>query len=258
MVCSSPFTQHLSSDPPLVTFNLSQLILASQPDARDALSAVLGGCCTSTAFCNNLFVDHCIETHCETNEVQRGAVLHHLLNGICVSQPNVPACRSLSHCLASMMHLSFDICTLLLSANKHKQLTPSAFRLYCVSLGLKISGSDRNLCQKLQQQLTRWAPLCDCKTALSMIPHIESFGSGSLLELAALHGIHLDTAVSSKDGLCDIIIRHLVFGECQTSDAALCTSICSALLPPTEPKVPTDMRPLVLAAVINLSTKKTL
>ena len=158
------------------------------------------------------------------------------------------------------MHLSYEICTLLLSARKHKRLTRDVFRLCFMSLDLKTGGSDRecDLFRMVQQRLTRWAPLYNCGTAADMIPRIESFGSGSLLELAALHGICLDVTASNKDGLCDVVVHHLVFGECQTTDAALCTSICSALLPPPEPNVPTNLRPLVLDAIIDLGTKKTL
>ena len=90
-----------------------------------------------------------------------------------------------------------------------------------------------------------------------MIPHIELFGSGTLLELAALHGIHFVTA-PNKDGLCNIVVRHLILGECQTTDAALCNSICSTLLPPPMPNTPMDLRLLILDVVIDLGPKKTL
>jgi len=138
---------------------------------------VLGGCCTSAAFCNDLFVDHCIEIE------RQGVVLHHLLNGMCVSRPNVPSCSSLGRHAASAMHLSYKTCTLLLFGRNRKQLTQRVFGLCCMSLNLNSGGSDhkRDLPRKLQQRVTRWAPLYDCGTAVDMIPHIESFGSGSLL-----------------------------------------------------------------------------
>ena len=68
---------------PLVTINLAQPIAASQPEARDALSSMLRGCCKNPASYNNLFVDHSIESCCDTDEEQRDAVLRHLLNGMC-------------------------------------------------------------------------------------------------------------------------------------------------------------------------------
>jgi len=40
--------------------------------------------------------------------------------------------------------------------------------------------------------------------------------------------------------------------------SSLCTSVCSVLLPPTEPSALTDLRPLILDAVVNLGTKNTL
>ena len=70
-------------------------------------------------FCNDLFVDHCIETCYETREEQRDAVLDRLLNGMYFSRPDVSSCGSLGCRLASTMHLSYNICTLLLSAYKY-------------------------------------------------------------------------------------------------------------------------------------------
>jgi len=203
---------------------------------------------------------HCIETRCETDEERRDAVLYHLLNGICITQQDVPPCKSLGRDLPSTMHLSHEICTLLLSAHKHKQLTRSVFRLCCMSLDLKTSGPDheRDLSRKLQQRLTRWAPLYDSGTAVDAISRIESFGSGSLLELAALHGICFGVTIPDKDGLCNAIVRHLILGKCRTTSAALCTSICSTLLPPIEPDVPTDLGLVLLDVVIDLGIKKTL
>ena len=205
-------------------------------------------------------MDHRIETRCETNEEQRDAVLHHLLNGICVLRPDVPSCNHLSHRLLSTMHLSYDICSLLLSAYKHKKLNLNVFRLCCASLNMRTDGSNpgRDLSSQLQQHLTRWGPLYSCENAVDMIACIESFGFGSLLELASLHGIRSDMSSSEKDCLCDIIVNHLVFGECQTMNAVLCTSICSTLLLPNKPNEICNLRPLILDAVIKLGTKKTL
>jgi len=53
---------------PLVKLNLSQFITTSQPEARHVLSSVLGSCCTSAAFCDELFVGRCIEMCYESNE----------------------------------------------------------------------------------------------------------------------------------------------------------------------------------------------
>ena len=221
---------------------------------------MLRGCCNCVTFCNDLFADHDIESHCETDEEQRDAVLHHLLDGMCVLRPDVLSCKSLADCLTSTMHLSFNICTLLLSAYKCKQVTLSTLRLCCASIGIKTNGSNdgRDLSVKLQQRLTRWGPLCNCDNAVNMISHIEQFGSGSLLELAVLHGIDLDADTSSKDELRDVIVRHLISGKCQNANAVLCASVCSVLLLSTEPSIPTDLTPLILDAVINLGTKKTL
>ena len=65
-----------------VTVNLAKLIATSQPEAHDALSSMLGGCCNSPMFCDALFVDHCIEPCRDTHEERHDAVLHHLLNGM--------------------------------------------------------------------------------------------------------------------------------------------------------------------------------
>jgi len=230
----------------------------SQHEACDVLSSMLGCCCTSAVFCNDLFVDHCIEPCCETDEERRDAVLYHLLNGMCILRPDVPSCKSLGRKLASTMHLSYDICSLLLSAYKRKQVALSTFRFCCASINLKTIGSNpgRDLSHKLQQRLTRWSPLRDCEDAVDMISHFESFGSGSLLELASLHNIHCD--VTDKDVLCDAIVHHLVSGDCRNTNATLCISVCSVLLPSAEPGALINIKPLVLDAMINRGKKNTL
>jgi hypothetical protein len=210
-------------------------------------------------FCNDLFADHCIEPCRDTDEERRDAVLHHLLNGICILRPGVPSCKSFARGLASTMHLSHEICTLLLSAYKYKRITLSTFRLCCASVDLKISGANhgRDLSLKLQQRLTRRGPLYNCEDAVEMISCIETLGSGSLFELAALHDTHPDANTSEKDELRDVVVYHLS-GDCQNTAAALCASVRSVLLPSTEPGIQTDLRPQILDAVINLATKKTL
>ena len=65
-----------------VTVNLAKLVATSQPEARDALSSMLGGCCNSPMFWDALFVDHCIEPCHDTHEERHDAILHHLLNGM--------------------------------------------------------------------------------------------------------------------------------------------------------------------------------
>jgi len=62
-----------------------------------------------------------------------------------------------------------------------------------------------------------------------MISRIEVLGSGSLLELASLHDIHLDANTSERDMLRDVIIRHLISGECRDTNATLCVSVRSVL-----------------------------
>ena len=242
------------------TANLAQLIATSQPAARDVLSSVLGDCCTSSLICNDLFMEHCIETCYETREEQRDAVLGHLLNGVCVLRPGVSSCKSLGRHLASTMHLSYDICTLLLAAYKNKKLTLTTFRMCCASISLKADGSNhgRDLSHKLQQHLTRWGPLRDCEDVVGMFSRIESFGSGSLLELTSLHGIDYDVSTPNKDLLHDVIVRHFVFGECRNSNAALCASVHSALLPSAESDALMNLTPFILDAVINLGRKRTL
>ena len=76
-----------------VTVNLAKLITTSQPEARDALSSMLGGWCNSPMFCNALFVDHCTEPCRDTHEERRDAVLHHLLNGMRVLRPDIPSSK---------------------------------------------------------------------------------------------------------------------------------------------------------------------
>ena len=165
------------------------MISTSQPEAREVLSSVLEGCCNSAAFCNDLFLDHRVKPCCETEEERRDAILHHLLNGMCILRPDVPSCKSFGCNLASAMHLSYNVCTLLLSVYKRKHMTVSTFRICCASIDLKTDGSScgRDLSNKLQQRLTRWGPLHDCEDAVRMISRFDSFGSGSLLELASPH-----------------------------------------------------------------------
>ena len=76
---------------------------------RDVLSSMLEGCCASIMFCNDLLVDHCLETCCETSEERWDAILHHLFNGICVLQPDVPSCKVFGRGLTSTMHLSYEV-----------------------------------------------------------------------------------------------------------------------------------------------------
>jgi len=75
---------------PSVTDNLTQVISTPQPEAREVLSSVLEGCRSSAAFCNDLFLDCRVEPCCETEE-HRDAILHHLLNGMCILRPDVPS-----------------------------------------------------------------------------------------------------------------------------------------------------------------------
>ena len=246
----------------LVSANLAQLITSSPPDARDALARVVTDCCTSLTSCHDLFMDHRIDLCNASGDERRDAVLHHLLNGLCVLHPDVPSCKSFARGLATIMHLSYDICSLLLSAYKSKCITLSTFGSCCSTIGLKPCGTNRgrDLSHKLQQRLTRWGPLRDCENAIDMISLIESksFGSGSLLEVASLHGIPFDTNISEKDTLRDAIVHHLVAGKCKTSNAALCISVCSVLLTSAVSCTSYGLAPLVLNAFITLATKTTL
>lgn len=207
-------------------------------------------------------MDHQIDLCDASDDDQRDALLHHLLNGLCILHPDVPSCKSFARGLATTVHLSYDICSLLLSAYKSKCITLSMFSSCCSAIGLKSCGTNRgrDLSHKLQQRLTRWGPLRDCENAIDMISHIESrsFGSGSLLEVASLHGISFDTNMSEKDIVRDAIVHHLVAGECQTSNAALCISVRSVLLTSTGSGAVCDLTPFVLDAVINLAAKNTL
>ena len=87
----------------------------------------------------------------------------------------------------------------------------------------------------------------------------ESFqvGAGSFLELASLHNIRLDKINSENEEFRDIIVRYFFSGEYQRMNAALCVSIFSVLRFP-EQSASTDLRYLILDAVIGLSTKNTL
>ena len=104
----------------------------------------------------------------------------------------------------------------------------------------------------------RQGPLYHCEDAVSMISHIKMLGSSSLLELASLHGIHLDVNTPKREMLRDVIVRHLISGECRDMNATLCVSVRSVLLPSTEPGGQTGLKPQILDAAINLGTKKTL
>ena len=233
---------------------------SSSSDARDALSSALGGCCSSAVLCNDLFVNHRIETCCSSDEERRDAFLRHLLNGVCILQPNVPACKSFALRFTSTMHLSYDICTLLLAAYKEKRVSLNTFRICCACIDLETNGSNygRDLSHKLHQRLTRWRPLYGCQHGVAMISLLESLGSGSLLELASLHNIRSDSTTSDKDLLRDIIIRHLILGDCQITNMALCASVQSVLSQSAEHSTRPDIRPLILDSVINLGVKKTL
>lgn len=106
-------------------------------------------------------------------------------------------------------------------------------------------------------RLMRWGPLCDCEDAVDMFSRIESFGSGSLLKLASLYNIDYDASAPDKDLLHDVIVC-LIFRECRNSNAALCASVCSALLLSTESDALMNSTPFILDAMINLGRKKTL
>ena len=93
---------------------------------------------------------------------------------------------------------------------------------------------------------------------LTRCSHVEQVSSGRLLELATLYRIDFDADTSGKHEVNDVIVRHLISGECQNANAASCASVCSVLLSSTEPSVPTDLTLPVLDAVINLGTKATL
>ena len=232
----------------------------SQSGACNALSTALEACCSDAVSCNDLFANHCIEPYRDTHEEQRDAVLRHLLNGLCILHRQVPSCKSFARCVASTMHLSYDVCTLLLSAHTQKQVTLNTFHLCCASIGLNMNGSDygRYLSHKLQQRLTRWGPLYACEDALSVVSCVESLGSGSLLELASLHNVDPGVNTSNKDHLRDVIIHHLVSGECRDADAVLCASVRSVLMPSAESCAGTDPRPFILDAVVNFGVKKTI
>jgi len=60
-----------------------------------------------------------------------------------------------------------------------------------------------------------------------MISRIEVLGSSSLLELASLHDIHLDANTSERDldMLRDVIVRHLISGECRDTNATFTTTV---------------------------------
>ena len=108
-----------------------------------------------------------------------------------------------------------------MALTKSKQVSLSVSCLCCASINLRTSGSNPgcDLSHKLQQHLTCWGPLHDCEDMVDMIACIESLGSGSLLELASLHGIQLDVNTSCKDELCAIIMQYLILGGCQTTNA---------------------------------------
>ena len=81
-----------------------------------------------------------------------------------------------------------------------------------------------------------------------MISCFKSFSAGSLIELASLHNIRLDTKVSDFSGS---VSRY------QRVNATLCASVCSVLRS-TEQSAATGLRPLILDAVIGLGTKNAL
>ena len=68
-------------------------------------------------FCNDLNMNHCVETGCETNKEQRDAVLCHALNGLCILQPGVALCRSFGRDLSSVLVLLSNFMDILLPRN---------------------------------------------------------------------------------------------------------------------------------------------
>jgi len=135
---------------PLVTDNLVHLISTSHPQARDVLASMLERCCADVALCNDLFVDHRVETCCETDEERRDALLHHLLDGLCVLRPDIPYCKSFGRGLVSTMNLWYKICMLLLSAHQCKRVTLSTFRLCCAAIGQRRNvDSPKTMCRTM-------------------------------------------------------------------------------------------------------------
>ena len=188
----------------------------------------LGNCCTDPTFCNDLFMNHNIETRYQTGEDQRDAVLRHELDGLCILQPGVVSFKYFCCGCASMMHLSYEACALLLSTYKVKWLSLSIFRSCCAAVGFRTDGTSYglDLPLKLRQCLTHWGPLCDCEGTLGMISCFESSRSSGTL------GFSPQRLFGYENDLCDAIVCHLVFGQCRGSSAPLCTSVCSELLSP--------------------------
>ena len=97
-----------------MTLELAHLMGSSPSRARDALASFLESCCTEPVFCNDLLMNHRIETCFQTGEEQRDAVLRHVLNGLCVLQPDIVSCKFFGRGHASTIHLSYEVCALLL------------------------------------------------------------------------------------------------------------------------------------------------
>ena len=122
---------------------LAHLMGSSPPRARDVLTSFLRGCCTDATICNDLFMNHRIETCSQTGEEQRDAVLCHVSNGMSILKPGVMSCKSFGHGRASMMYLSYEVCTLLFSAYKLKWLSLGIFQSCCVAVDLRTDGTNR-------------------------------------------------------------------------------------------------------------------
>ena len=210
----------------LAPVDLSQKIWDSNAGAFDAFLSLITECYLNNAFCFDLLNDHAIALNDACDE-RRVAVLVHLLNGSCALVPSTPSCKLLARGASSTTHLSYRLCSLLLTAHQNAPVPVEISSLCCGSIGLHATTTTpgHELRSKLEQQLRYRKPLIKCRDMFGTLNGLVLFGNGSLSELISLRGIELN--FSTKDAACDTLVHHLITGACDNVDGELCLLIHS-------------------------------
>ena len=239
----------------LLTINAASVRLAESLDvdndveAREALASLVKGCCSNVLFCSEIASDHHLVN---TGEDSCEASLYHMFSGSCATQRDVPACHAIARGCATNVGLAHKLVSTLCHMYTYKNITLDIFRLCCGSLGLNPSEFGRELVKKLGLKLQAWEPLIRCQNVFDTIKQLETLGCQSLIELASFHGFDLPTA-TNLDNARDMIINHLLTGECTKTDGILCVS---TLPRSSEVTTPDDLSLLVLDGVLRTATKK--
>jgi hypothetical protein len=235
--------------------DVSQAIWGPDGEARDALAFVLNECCVDDMFCIDMLNDHGIIANHTSHDSRRDAIIMHLLKGMCVSTSS-SSCKLIAQESPSTAHLSYTLCTLLLSAYEDTQINAHNFALCCASVGLFpiTNRPGRELKKELKQSLKVRKPVIECIDVFAIINKLCWFGIGSLTLLASLHGVQVDSPV--KDVGCDAIIFHLVTGACDHEGGSLCNSTRSAFLASSSSSKSRSLQLYILEGVLKTTNRK--